>query len=137
MTKTNIEFNKNEDKLKLLVTDVKQRLEKIYKGGGDKRIAKQHAQGKLTARERVAALLDKGAPQIEIGAFAGFEMYKEQGGCPAGGVVVVLGYIKGRMTLVVANDATVKAGAWFPITGKRIYGRKKLPWKTAYPLFTW
>lgn len=134
MTKTNIEFNKNEDKLKLLVTDVKQRLEKIYKGGGDKRIAKQHAQGKLTARERVAALFDKAAPQIEIGAFAGFEMYKEQGGCPAGGVVVVLGYIKGRMTLVVANDATVKAGAWFPITGKKNLRAQEIAMENRIPI---
>jgi 3-methylcrotonyl-CoA carboxylase beta subunit len=80
-------------------------------------LPKQHDRGKLTARERIAALLDKDTPQLEIGAFAGFNMYKEQGGCPAGGVVVILGYISGRMALVVANDATVKAGAWFPHYG--------------------
>jgi 3-methylcrotonyl-CoA carboxylase beta subunit len=134
MTKAQIEFNKNEDTLKLLVTDVRQRLEKIYKGGGDKRIAKQHDQGKLTARERIAALLDKDTPQLEIGAFAGFNMYKEQGGCPAGGVVVILGYISGRMALVVANDATVKAGAWFPITGKKNLRAQEIAMENRIPI---
>lgn len=119
MTQINLEFNKNEDALKLLLSDVKYKLEEIYKGGGEKKIDKQHHQGKLTARERIAFLLDDDKPQLEIGAFAGYEMYAEHGGCPAGGVVVVLGYIKGKMCLVVANDATVKAGAWFPITGKK------------------
>jgi 3-methylcrotonyl-CoA carboxylase beta subunit len=134
MTKAQIEFNKNEDTLKLLVTDVRQRLEKIYKGGGDKRIAKQHDQDKLTARERIAALLDKDTPQLEIGAFAGFNMYKEQGGCPAGGVVVILGYISGRMALVVANDATVKAGAWFPITGKKNLRAQEIAMENRIPI---
>jgi 3-methylcrotonyl-CoA carboxylase beta subunit len=134
MTKAQIEFNKNEDTLKLLLTDVRQRLEKIYKGGGDKRIAKQHDQGKLTARERIAALLDKDTPQLEIGAFAGFNMYKEQGGCPAGGVVVILGYISGRMALVVANDATVKAGAWFPITGKKNLRAQEIAMENRIPI---
>ncbi len=115
----NIDFNKNEDHLKLLLSEVKSKLNVIHKGGGDKKIAKQHDQGKLTARERIRFLLDEKKPQIEIGAFAGYEMYEEHGGCPSGGVVVVLGYIKGKMCLVVANDATVKAGAWFPITGKK------------------
>ena len=115
----NIDFNKNEDHLKLLMSDVKSKLSIIHKGGGDKKIGKQHDQGKLTARERIKFLLDPKKPQIEIGAFAGYEMYKEHGGCPGGGVVVILGYVKGRMCIVVANDATVKAGAWFPITGKK------------------
>jgi acetyl-CoA carboxylase carboxyltransferase component len=92
---------------------------KIAEGGGKKAAAKQKEKGKMLARERVAYLLDDGAPQIEIGGLAGYEMYEEHGGCPAGGVVVVIGYISGRQCMVVANDATVKAGAWFPITGKK------------------
>ncbi len=115
----NLEFNKNEDYYKLLVKEVKSRLEVIYKGGGSKKIYKLHQRGKMTARERIDYLLDKDWPQIEIGAFAGYEMYEEHGGCPSGGVVIVIGYVKGRMCIVVANDATVKAGAWFPITGKK------------------
>lgn len=130
----NLEFNKNEDHLKLLVSEVKTKLAKIHKGGGDKKIAKQHAQGKLTARERVSYLLDSKKPQIEIGAFAGHEMYAEHGGCPGGGVVVVLGYIKGRMCLVVANDATVKAGAWFPITGKKNLRAQEIAMENHIPI---
>jgi 3-methylcrotonyl-CoA carboxylase beta subunit len=114
-----IEFNRNEDKMKLLLSTMNQRLEKIKQGGGKSRIEKEHARGKLTARERIGYLLDTDRPQLEIGAFAGDGMYAEHGGCPAGGVVVVIGYIKGRQCIVVANDATVKAGAWFPITGKK------------------
>lgn len=115
----NVAFNKNEDIHKLQLSNLKKRLLKIYKGGGESRLAKQHDAGKLTARERVAYLLDEDANQIEIGAFAGDDMYLAQGGCPAGGVVVVIGYIRGKQCIVVANDATVKAGAWFPITGKK------------------
>ena len=94
-------------------------MEKIYQGGGVKKIAKQHEKGKLTARERIDHLIDKNSNFLEIGAFAGYEMYKEYGGCPAGGVITGIGYIKGRQCMIVANDATVKAGAWFPITGKK------------------
>lgn len=130
----NIEFNKNEDHLKLLVSEVKTKLRKIHKGGGDKKIAKQHEQGKLTARERISYLLDPKKPQIEIGAFAGYGMYAEHGGCPGGGVVIVLGYIKGRMTLVVANDATVKAGAWFPITGKKNLRAQEIAMENRIPI---
>lgn len=115
----NLEKNKNEDAMQLLLGKVKRHLNDIYQGGGKKNIEKQHAKGKMTARERVKALLDEGAPQFEVGAFAGFEMYEEHGGCPGGGVVVVIGYVSGRQCVVVANDATVKAGAWFPITGKK------------------
>ena len=112
-------FNKNEDHNKLLVSDLRKRLNTIKKGGGKARIEKQHKQGKMTARERVAYVLDKNSQSIEIGALAGFEMYEAEGGCPSGGVVVVIGHIKGRLCIVVANDATVKAGAWFPITAKK------------------
>ncbi|WP_375240784.1 acyl-CoA carboxylase subunit beta [Polaribacter sp.] len=114
-----LNFNKNEDHNKLLASDLRQRFAKVKLGGGQKRIDKHHSKGKMTARERIDYLLDKNAKSIEIGAFAGDEMYEEHGGCPSGGVVVKIGYIKGRQCIVVANDATVKAGAWFPITGKK------------------
>ncbi len=114
-----INFNKNEDYNKLLVSDLKKRFAKVKLGGGQKRIDKQHEKGKMTARERVDYLLDRNATSIEIGTFAGEGMYTEHGGCPSGGVVVKMGYVKGKQCIVVANDATVKAGAWFPITGKK------------------
>ncbi len=117
--KKELEFNSNEDQLRLLMSDLKKRFEKVALGGGTKRIVKQHEQGKLTARERIAALLDQHLPQIEIGAFAAEGMYQEYGGCPSAGVVVIIGYVEGRQCIVVANDATVKAGAWFPMTGKK------------------
>lgn len=114
-----INFNKNEDYNKLLLSDLKNKLAKVKTGGGEKRIAKLHAEGKMTARERIDFLLDKDSKSIEIGAFVGDDMYSEHGGCPSGGVVVKIGYIRGKQCIVVANDATVKAGAWFPITGKK------------------
>ena len=115
----NIKFNKNEDFNKLLISDLHKRFAKVILGGGKERIKKHIAKGKMTARERVDYLFDNKAKSIEIGAFAGDNMYKEHGGCPSGGVVVKIGYIKGKQCIVVANDATVKAGAWFPITGKK------------------
>jgi len=114
-----INFNKNEDYNKLLISDLRKRFAKVKLGGGLKRIDKHREKGKMTARERVDFLFDSKTKSIEIGAFAGDEMYKEHGGCPSGGVVVKIGYIKGKQCIVVANDATVKAGAWFPITGKK------------------
>ncbi|QXP78637.1 MULTISPECIES: acyl-CoA carboxylase subunit beta [Winogradskyella] len=114
-----IKFNINEDHNKLLLSDLKKRLVKVKLGGGEKSIEKHKAKGKMTARERVNYLLDTNAKSIEIGAFAGEGMYEQYGGCPSGGVVVKMGYIKGKQCIVVANDATVKAGAWFPITGKK------------------
>ncbi|SDU15588.1 Acetyl-CoA carboxylase, carboxyltransferase component [Polaribacter sp. Hel1_33_78] len=114
-----INFNKNEDYNKLLVSDLRKRFVKVKLGGGQKRIDKHHANGKMTARERIDYLLDNNSKSIEIGAFAGEEMYAEHGGCPSGGVVVKIGYISEKQCIVVANDATVKAGAWFPITGKK------------------
>ena len=114
-----INFNKNEDFNKLLISDLRKRFAKVKLGGGQKRIDKHREKGKMTARERVDFLFDSKTKSIEIGAFAGDEMYKEHGGCPSGGVVVKIGYIKGKQCIVVANDATVKAGAWFPITGKK------------------
>ncbi|MEM6717804.1 MAG: carboxyl transferase domain-containing protein [Bacteroidota bacterium] len=114
-----INFNKNEDHNRLLASELRQRLAKVALGGGQKRIEKHHSKGKMTARERIDFLLDAKKPSIEIGAFAGDEMYQEHGGCPSGGVVVKIGYVKGKQCIVVANDATVKAGAWFPITAKK------------------
>ena len=114
-----INFNKNEDHNKLLVSDLTKRLAQVKLGGGKIRIEKHHAKGKMTARERIDYLLDSKSKSIEIGAFAGDDMYKAHGGCPSGGVVIKVGYIKGKQCIVVANDATVKAGAWFPITGKK------------------
>ncbi len=114
-----INFNINEDHNKLLVSELRHKFAKVSKGGGEKRIAKLHAEGKMTARERIDYLLDKDRDSIEIGAFAGEGMYEEHGGCPSGGVVVKIGYVSGKQVIVVANDATVKAGAWFPITGKK------------------
>src|SRR5438309_5585492 len=106
--KMDLEFNKNEDVNKMLVSDLKTRLEKVYLGGGKKNIEKQHEKGKLTARERIKYLIDKNSRFVEIGAFAGDGMYQEYGGCPSGGTVMGIGYISGRQCLVVANDATVK-----------------------------
>ena len=114
-----INFNKNEDYNKLLVSELQKRLAKVSLGGGKSRIEKQHSKGKMTARERVDYLLDDKKKSIEIAAFAGEDMYDEHGGCPSGGVIVKIGYVKGKQCIVVANDATVKAGAWFPITGKK------------------
>ena len=114
-----LNFNKNEDFNKLQLSDLKKRLARVKLGGGQKRIEKLHAKGKMTARERIDYLLDNNTKSIEIGAFAGEGLYKEHGGCPSAGVVVKIGYIKGKQCIVVANDATVKAGAWFPITGKK------------------
>ena len=114
-----LSFNKNEDHNKLLLSDLRKRFAKVKLGGGEKRIEKHHSKGKMTARERIDYLLDDKKKAIEIGAFAGDGMYKEHGGCPSGGVVVKIGYIMGKQCIVVANDATVKAGAWFPITAKK------------------
>ncbi|MCK8519980.1 acyl-CoA carboxylase subunit beta [Aquimarina sp. D1M17] len=114
-----LNFNKNEDHNKLLVSELRRRLTKVKLGGGEKRIQKLHSKGKMTARERIDYLLDKDSKCIEVGAFAGEDMYAEHGGCPSGGVVVKIGYVSGKQCIVVANDATVKAGAWFPITGKK------------------
>lgn len=114
-----IEFNKNEDAMKMAWSQVKQQLEKIYEGGGKKSAAKQKERHKLTARERIAYLCDTDKPFVEMGAFAGYGMYQDEGGCPAGGTVSGIGYVSGRQCVIVANDQTVKAGAWFPITGKK------------------
>jgi 3-methylcrotonyl-CoA carboxylase beta subunit len=130
----NLEFNRNEDTNKLLVSKLEGKLTKVYEGGGKKAIAKQHEKGKLSARERVAFLIDKGTKTIEIGALVGDEMYAEHGGCPSGGVVVVIGYVSGRQCVIVANDATVKAGAWFPITAKKNLRAQEIAMENRLPI---
>jgi acetyl-CoA carboxylase carboxyltransferase component len=131
---TTLEQEMNRDALQLAVSKTNRLLEKIHQGGGAKRIEKLHAEGKMTARERIDYLLDTNRPVIEIGAFAGYEMYETHGGCPAGGVVVVIGYIRGRQCVVVANDATVKAGAWFPITGKKNLRAQEIAMENRLPI---
>jgi 3-methylcrotonyl-CoA carboxylase beta subunit len=134
MTAEELAFNKNEDVNKLKVTDLNSKLDAVYLGGGEKRIAKHHAKGKLTARERIDLLLDPETDRIEIGALAGDGMYEEHGGCPSGGVVICLGYVSGKQCVVVANDATVKAGAWFPITGKKNLRAQEIAMENRLPI---
>ena len=129
-----INFNKNEDHNKLLLSDLKQRFAKVSLGGGQKRIDKLQSEGKMTARERIDYLLDQNENSIEIGAFAGDGMYAEHGGCPSAGVVVKMGYIRGKQCIVVANDATVKAGAWFPITGKKNLRAQEIAMENRLPI---
>lgn len=129
-----INFNKNEDHNKLLLSDLKNRFAQVKLGGGTKRIEKLHAEGKMTARERIDYLLDEKAKSIEIGAFVGDGMYKEHGGCPSGGVVVKIGFISGKQCIVVANDATVKAGAWFPISGKKNLRAQEIAMENRLPI---
>jgi acetyl-CoA carboxylase carboxyltransferase component len=130
----NLEFNRNEDWMKLLWSDRKQKFEKVKLGGGKKSIDKQHEKNKLTARERIEFLIDKDSTFTEIGAFAGYEMYAEQGGCPAAGTVSGVGYISGKQCVIVANDQTVKAGAWFPITGKKNLRMQEIAMENNLPI---
>jgi acetyl-CoA carboxylase carboxyltransferase component len=132
--KIDLEFNKNEDANRLMISAMQQRFEKVALGGGKARIDKLHEQGKMTARERIDYLLDKDSQRIEIGAFVGDEMYPEHGGCPSGGVVIMMGYVSGRQCIVVANDATVKAGAWFPITGKKNLRAQEIAMENRLPI---
>jgi 3-methylcrotonyl-CoA carboxylase beta subunit len=129
-----IEFNKNEDVNKQLVYDLNNRLKKIYQGGGEKAAAKQKEKGKMLARERVAYLIDENKPWLEIGAFTADGMYAEHGGCPSGGVITGIGYVSGRQCMIVANDATVKAGAWFPITAKKNLRAQEIAMENRLPI---
>ena len=129
-----IEFNKNEDQMNLHIGELYHKLETIYIGGGQKKIDKQHKKGKMTARERVDFLKDKDATFFEIGAFAGYGMYEEHGGCPAGGTVMGISKVEGRDCMIVANDATVKAGAWFPITGKKNLRAQEIAMENRIPI---
>jgi acetyl-CoA carboxylase carboxyltransferase component len=130
----NLSQNRNEDWMKLMLSEMRQRMEKIALGGGKKAIEKQKERNKLTARERIAYLCDQDKPFSEIGGFAAFEMYEEEGGCPAGGTVAGVGYVSGRQCVIVANDQTVKAGAWFPITGKKNLRMQEIAMENKLPI---
>ena len=134
MEKQDITFNKNEDTMKLLISKMERKLAEIKLGGGKKSIEKHHAKGKLTARERIELLLDKDLPSQEIGAFVADGMYEEYGGCPSGGVVLKIGYVTGKQCIVVANDATVKAGAWFPIAAKKNLRAQEIAMENRLPI---
>lgn len=129
-----LEFNKNEDLIKQLLYQLERNAKKTRLGGGEKKIDEQHQKGKLTARERISYLTDKDSYFLEIGLFAGDGMYSEQGGCPSGGVVTGIGYVSGRQCVIVANDATVKAGAWFPITAKKNLRAQEIAMENALPI---
>src|ERR1022692_2013708 len=130
----NLDFNKNEDAMKMALSQLRTRFDKIAMGGGKKAFEKQKEKNKLTARERINYLTDKDSTFIEIGAFAGYEMYEEYGGCPAGGTVAGIGYVSGRQCVIVANDQTVKAGAWFPITGKKNLRMQEIAMENRLPV---
>src|SRR5215213_3721095 len=130
----NLEFNKHEDAAKLALSDMRQKKAQIALGGGKKAIEKQREKNKLTARERIEYLRDSDKPFIEIGSFAGYEMYQDQGGCPAGGTVAGVGYVSGKQCVIVANDQTVKAGAWFPITGKKNLRMQEIAMENRLPV---
>ena len=130
----NLEFNKNDDNMRLSISEMKRRHATICLGGGKKKIEKQHSKGKLTARERIEYLKDTEAEFLEIGAFVGYAMYEEYGGCPSGGVVAGITYVKNRQCIIVANDATVKAGAWFPITGKKNLRLQEIAMENKLPI---
>lgn len=134
MDAKDLKYEQNEVSNRLLLSKLRAALQKTQLGGGRSKIEKQHAKGKLTARERVDYLLDKKSESIEIGALAGRDMYAEYGGCPAGGVIVKTGYVSGRQCVVVANDATVKAGAWFPITGKKNLRAQEIAMENRLPI---
>jgi len=129
-----LEFNKNEDQLKQLCSQLKAKAKKTKLGGGEKKIDEQHQKGKLTARERIDYLIDKDSYFLEVGLFTGDGMYHELGGCPSGGVITGIGYVKGRQCVIVANDATVKAGAWFPITAKKNLRAQEIAMENRLPI---
>ena len=130
----NIDFNKNEDAMKLKIAELNKKLAEISLGGGKEKIAKQHKKGKLTARERIDYLIDEKSNFLELGALVADEMYKEYGGCPAAGVIMGIGYVSGKQCLIVANDATVKAGAWFPITAKKNLRAQEIAMENRLPI---
>ena len=130
----NLEFNKNEDAMKMALSNVEKLFNKIEQGGGKKAIQKQKERNKLTARERIEYLRDTDTPFIEMGAFAGYGMYEKYGGCPAGGTVAGIGYVSGKQCVIIANDQTVKAGAWFPITGKKNLRMQEMAMENKLPV---
>jgi acetyl-CoA carboxylase carboxyltransferase component len=134
ISKKELEFNINDDQMRLKISALERELAIVVEGGGKKRIEKLHESGKLSARERIDLLLDPNTDRFEVGALAGYGMYKEHGGCPSAGVVVVIGYVSGKQCIVVANDATVKAGAWFPITGKKNLRAQEIAMENRLPI---
>jgi acetyl-CoA carboxylase carboxyltransferase component len=134
MAKINLEHSKNEDEMKLSISALRRRLEKVHLGGGEKKLEKQRAKGKMTARERVDKLIDDGSYFMELGAFAAYDMYKEHGGCPSAGVITGLGHIQGRLAVIVSNDASVKAGAWFPMTCKKTLRAQEISLENRLPI---
>jgi len=134
MKAINLDHSKNEDAMKLSIANLNRKLDKIAEGGGEKKMQKHKARGKMTARERVSYLLDRDTDFTEIGALAAYEMYQEHGGCPAAGVVTGLGYVAGRLCMIVANDATVKAGAWFPATAKKNLRAQEISMENRLPI---
>ena len=134
VSEEDIALQRRVDAMKLKLSELNRTLDEAHLGGGTQRIAKEHTKGKLTARERIDLLLDEGQPRLEVGALAGQGMYVEHGGCPGGGCVVVIGHIEGVRCIVVANDATVKAGAWFPITGKKNLRAQELAFEFHLPI---
>src|SRR5687768_10144928 len=130
----NLEFNRNEDVMRLSVGQLRQRLNQVSLGGGKKAVDRQREKNKLTARERIEYLRDQDKPFLEIGALAGWEMYEEHGGCSSGGTVAGVGYVSGRQCVIVANDQTVKAGAWFPITGKKNLRMQEIAMENMLPV---
>ena len=132
--KTDLALEKNKDQNKILVSELNQKIAQIKLGGGKSKLEKIRSQGKMTARERVDYLLDDGSENIEIGALAGYEMYEEEGGCPAAGVVVVMGYVSQKLCIIVANDASVKAGAWFPISAKKNLRAQEIALENRIPI---
>src|SRR5258706_255458 len=131
---TDLEFSKNEDQLKQLLSRLKDKTRKVRLGGGEKKIEEQHQKGKLTARERIGYLIDPDTEFLETGLFAGEGMYQDVGGCPSAGVITGMGLIKGRRCMIVANDATVKAGAWFPITAKKNLRAQEIAMENRVPI---
>lgn len=134
MKKDELDYNKNEDQYRHLVSQLNHKAKKTRAGGGEKKIEEQHKKGKLTARERIEYLIDSGSHFLEVGLFAGDGMYAEQGGCPSGGVITGLGHVQGRLCMIVANDATVKAGAWFPITAKKNLRAQEIAMENRLPV---
>ena len=134
ISKKELEFNINDDQMRLKISAIERELSIIAEGGGKKRVEKLHESGKLTARERIDLLLDPDTERFEMGAFAGYGMYKEHGGCPSAGVVIVIGFVSGKQCIVVANDATVKAGAWFPISGKKNLRAQEIAMENRLPI---
>ncbi len=134
MDKHELERNRNEDQMKQLIYQLREKEKKTRLGGGEKKIGEQHQKGKLTARERIAYLIDKNSAFLEIGVFAGDDMYTEYGGCPSGGVVTGIGFVEGRQCVIVANDATVKAGAWFPVTAKKNLRAQEIAMENRLPI---